>query len=1060
LPTQIEEKNSIGTVLRRTTMAYDSKGTLTSRSIADVPNNVTRTWTWAPTYDATVTGALVQLVEDGPRTDVADLTMSVFYAPDASCAGPSLTGCRGQLASVTNALGHVTNIEEYNGHGQPRRIVDPNGLVTTLDYDPRQRLISRQVGSELTLYEYYAAGQLKKVTNPDESFLAYEYDPAHRLTKITDKIGNRIEYLPDSMGNWISERIFAPSLNDPVQTRTRVFDKLNRLSKEVGALDQTTEFGYDGNGNVTTTKDPLARVTTNEYDAHNRLTKVIDPQNGPAATTRYAYNALDHLLQVIDPRKLVTSYTRNAFGEVTTQMSPDTGTTQFGYNATGGMTSKLDARGVQAQFTRDALNRMTQAVYPAVGAVPAQTVVYTFDQGPNGKGRMTSMTDRTGSTTWQHDAHGRVTRKQQNLGTRSLVVEYGFGANSGKLDFIRYPSGRQVNYWYDVMGQVSAIHSDNATVVMNVQHHPFGRPKSWTYGNGQMFSRVFDTDGRIASHTLGTTQRTIGYDPASRISGFTHGDTTLNQTFVYDNLDRVTGWTAATTSQGFSYDPSGNRNAHIIGGTTYPYSVDPASNRLLSRASGNGTVTYTHDAAGNRTGVFNGMEYGGDGRLTKYGSGPAGINGLGQLVTGPNFNVPLGDHAYDEDGRFLGRYVSDGSMREELLFLGSLPIATMRPYERVFDNLSSATSSSGTWSTSSTGVGFTNSNYQTYVPGPDAGTAYHFWRFYSSSTPAGIYRVYVKYVAGPDRASNAQYTITHAGGTTTANVNQQTDGGEWVSLGVFTFTADPLHGVKLHGSASGIVVADAVKYESQAVADAYYIQPDHLDTPRIVTGSNGQIVWRWDTADPFGMLSPSLVSGGIEFRHRFPGQFDVSPASLFYNYFRDYDPSIGRYIQSDPIGLQGGINTYAYVGSNPLSWSDPYGLAIGDFPPPPPGYNPKTWQQGSWDNGRIWLRDPDGRTWTAHPEDKNHWRHWDKQDSDGDDDGRWPPNSKKPWPGQKRIKPDQCVSDPSGDAKPWTPLDPNFAPGQPPYPWLPWYMSPTPGVGPGRAPFRVPIFVP
>jgi RHS repeat-associated protein len=116
----------------------------------------------------------------------------------------------------------------------------------------------------------------------------------------------------------------------------------------------------------------------------------------------------------------------------------------------------------------------------------------------------------------------------------------------------------------------------------------------------------------------------------------------------------------------------------------------------------------------------------------------------------------------------------------------------------------------------------------------------------------------------------------------------------------------------------------------------YYIHPDHLNTPRVITNQAQQVVWRWDNDDPFGgnmaNENPSGL-GTFTCNLRFPGQYFVRETNMHYNYFRDYSPEIGRYIESDPIGLDGGINTYAYVGGNPVSLTDPDGR----IPMPQPG---------------------------------------------------------------------------------------------------------------------------
>jgi RHS repeat-associated protein len=121
-----------------------------------------------------------------------------------------------------------------------------------------------------------------------------------------------------------------------------------------------------------------------------------------------------------------------------------------------------------------------------------------------------------------------------------------------------------------------------------------------------------------------------------------------------------------------------------------------------------------------------------------------------------------------------------------------------------------------------------------------------------------------------------------------------------------------------HPTELGNVSADAVRILSAVVTTSInYIFTDHLNTPRVITrASDNQIVWRWDQSDPFGVKPPNENPSGLgvfTYNPRFPGQLYDAETGLYYNYHRNYDPKIGGYTQSDPIGLAGGINTYAYV---------------------------------------------------------------------------------------------------------------------------------------------------
>jgi RHS repeat-associated protein len=109
----------------------------------------------------------------------------------------------------------------------------------------------------------------------------------------------------------------------------------------------------------------------------------------------------------------------------------------------------------------------------------------------------------------------------------------------------------------------------------------------------------------------------------------------------------------------------------------------------------------------------------------------------------------------------------------------------------------------------------------------------------------------------------------------------------------------------------------------QAGGEYYWYQNDHLGTPQKMISANGTVVWsaRYDS---FGLATVGVET--VKNNLRFPGQYFDYETGLHYNWHRFYDPETGRYITADPIGLDGGINLYAYVENDPINWVDPWGL--------------------------------------------------------------------------------------------------------------------------------------
>jgi YD repeat-containing protein len=658
-PSLITEPN------RTTAFTFDGSGNVLTKTVTDltVSPNVSRTWTY--TYN----GYGQVLTAKGPRTDVNSTTTYTYY----SCS--SGTQC-GQVQTITNAVGQVTTFNTYIAYGQPLTITDPNGVLTTLTYDARERITSSEVGTETTGYSYYPTGLLKTVTFPDSSTVTYTYDGAHRLTTVTDGTGNYISYTLDALGSHTADNSYDPS-GTLHRAHTRVFNTLSELYQDVnsaGTVAVTTTYTYDAQGNRTAIDAPLSRNTGQAFDALNRLDKITDPNTG---ITQLSYDANDNLASVTDPRSLVTNYSHNGFNDVTQVVSPDSGTTVKTYDSGGNLYTSTDARGAVGTFSYDALNRLTQVAYGD------ETIGFTYDSGTNGNGRLTGASDTNLSMAWAYDTHGRVTGKAQKIGTITRTVGYSY--TNGDMTTMVTPAGQTLAYTY-TNHQITAITWNGTTILSGVTYDPFGPATGWTWGNSTSVSHTYTEDGSIASITSAADTINFSEDNASRITGITDtGASAYSWTIGYDVLDRVTSGVQTATTYGWTYDANGNRLTQT--GTSASMFTPSTTSNQLNSTTGSLARTYSYDAAGNTTGYgTSSLVYNNRGRVVSdtVGTVPNTFtyNPLGQLAE--YYYYGSGEAAsttitmmYDEAGHLIGQYYPDGTVMREYVWMGDIPVAEL-----------------------------------------------------------------------------------------------------------------------------------------------------------------------------------------------------------------------------------------------------------------------------------------------------------------------------------------------------------------------------------------------
>jgi YD repeat-containing protein len=182
---------------------------------------------------------------------------------------------------------------------------------------------------------------------------------------------------------------------------------------------------------------------------------------------------------------------------VTAEVSPNRGTTNYIYDAAGNVISRTDARGITSTTTYDVLNR------PLVTTYPDETVTYSYDacSPPYGTGKLCSVVDGSGTTSFTYGSNGRLASKTQAIANGpTLTTQYAWNA-AGQLVTVTTPAGRTIGYSY-ANGRPVSVTINGTTLLSGVQYEPFGPNGGWTWGNGDACWRIVDAVG-VASQWHG-----------------------------------------------------------------------------------------------------------------------------------------------------------------------------------------------------------------------------------------------------------------------------------------------------------------------------------------------------------------------------------------------------------------------------------------------------------------------------------------------------------------------------------------------------------------------------
>ncbi|MBI1424703.1 MAG: hypothetical protein GC149_14755, partial [Gammaproteobacteria bacterium] len=845
-----------------------------------------------------------------------------------------------------------------------------NATNTTFEYDAANRVTKSTKDGLATVFGGYDANnnpgyKIEGFGTALERRSDYTYDTnfIHKVKTITEPSvcsgHNKItDYTYDAGGNLTQVTVagYTPSCTAVSRTTTLQYNgPLSQLSQIDGPRtdisDITTLDYYPNDPSQGNNRGRLVRVTLAngivardniQYTATGKIQSESRPNGLTLSYTYYPGNdRLETLTQSAAGLNRVTHWTYLPTGEVETITqgygSSSATTLTFGYDDARRLTRITDAQGNYIEYQLDTEdNKVQENRYDANGVLQRQ-LVQAFDlynrldtstqaneiQNPDfaPDGTLSKTTDgKNVQTQYGYDDLKRLITRTADVGgtdpsTQDALTKYGYNIHD-QLTSVTDPINGETQYEYDDLGNLLTQTSPD-TGTTTFTYDAAGNMKTRLDAKGQSFSYSYDALNRLTQLTapIGAESITYSYDTCTngegRLCDITQNGTTVS--YGYNAFGDVVG----SQGMGYGYDELGR-----VKTLTYP--------------SGD-SVTYSYDASGRIDrvdAVINGspqtlasnISYAPFGPVTSmtYGNALSYSQALDTAYRPSNMTVPnaltLTNSQYDGNGNL--------TQRDEA------SVFTQYGY----DALDRIDTTSGAFGTRN--YNFDKNGNRSSDVVDNATTTYDYRS--ATNVMSAINGAAVSVDANGNTTSLRGMTLGYDSLNRLLSINNATYSynglNQRVMKTVNGVSTNYMYGLKgellteasndPNGNAE-YVYLNGVPLAVIRQGSVYYVHTDQLGAPRSMTDANQVVVWRWDS-DPFGVGAANDDPDGdgvtVTMNLRFPGQYYDAESGLYYNYFRYYDPSTGRYITSDPIGLNGGINTYGYVGANPLYGYDPYGL--------------------------------------------------------------------------------------------------------------------------------------